>query len=129
MRTLRELAVALLFLAVLATTPGCLLVAVAAGATGAAYVSGDLEAKLEADPPHVVKAATSALQELEVELQGEPDATAVDGHVVGRTALQKKVDIAVKRESETTSKIWIRINTFGDEDLSRQILEKIRSKL
>ena len=108
--------------------PGCILVAVAAGAAGAAYVNGDLEATLEASPEKVVHASEAALKEMDVSVQSS-DATAIDGRVVGRTALNKKVEITVKRETDRTSKISIRIDTFGDESLSRQIYEKIKAKL
>jgi hypothetical protein len=107
---------------------GCVLVAVGAGAAGVAYVNGEFEAVLDAGPPRVVDAAAAALEEMEVEIQ-PPERSALDGRVVGRTALGKKVEITVKRQTETTSKLWIRIDTFGDEDLSRQIYERIRAKL
>ncbi len=108
--------------------PGCVVVAVAAGAAGVAYVNGDLEATLEATPPRVVDATEAALKELDVEIEPS-ERSGVDGRVVGRTALSRKVDVTVKRETETTSKLWIRIDTFGDQSLSRQILEKIRAHL
>jgi hypothetical protein len=55
--------------------------------------------------------------------------SSVDGKVSARTALDKKIAITVERESEQRSKIGIRVDAFGDEDLSRQIFEKIKSKL
>jgi hypothetical protein len=115
-------------LAVLALLPGCLAGAVAAGAVTAAYVGGDLEAHLEGSPKRIVEASEAALEDMEVRVVSS-DASGVDGKVVGRTALDKKVEITVGRETDTTSKISIRIDTFGDEKLSRQILDKIRAKL
>ena len=118
----------LLATALLPLLQGCVVVAVAAGAAGVAYVNGDLEATLEASPPRIVDASVKVLEEMEVEVQSS-DKSGIDGRTVGRTALNKKVDIAVKRETDTTSKVVIRIDTFGDESLSRQILEKIRTNL
>ncbi len=118
MRAYRQCVVSTSSLVFLALLPGCLAVAVAAGAAGVAYVDGDLEAKLDATPQ----------KDMNVPIKSK-EATAIDGKLVGRTALEKKVEITVQRETETTSKISIRIDTFGDESLSRQILEKIKSKL
>ena len=49
--------------------------------------------------------------------------------VLGRMATDKKVTVTVKSEGEKTSRISIRIGTFGDKDLSQQILNKIKSNL
>jgi phage tail sheath gpL-like len=129
MRTLGKMLVVALSLGSLTMLPGCILVAAAAvGAAGAAYVNGDLEARLDASPQKIVQASESALKDMEIPVLSH-DSTSVDGKVVARTALGKKVDITVKRDGDTSSKISIRIDTFGDEALSRQILEKIKSKL
>jgi hypothetical protein len=128
MRTLDKIVISGLSVLVLSMLPGCLLVAVAAGVGVAAYVNGDLEATLDGTPQKIVKASDSALKDMDVrDVSG--DATSVDGKVIGHTALNKKVEITVKRETDTTSKISIRIDNFGDEALSRQILDKIKSKL
>jgi len=128
MRAYRPFVVSTSSLVFLALLPGCLAVAVAAGAAGVAYVDGDLEAELDATPQRVIQASEAALKDMNVPIKSK-EATAIDGKLVGRTALEKKVEITVQRETETTSKISIRIDTFGDESLSRQILERIKSKL
>jgi hypothetical protein len=128
MRSSRALLAPAALIAAALVLQGCVVVAVAAGAAGVAYVNGDLEATLEATPPRVVDATEAVLKEMDVEIEA-PERSGVDGRVVGRTALSRKVDVTVKRDTETTSKLWIRIDTFGDESLSRQILEKIRAHL
>jgi hypothetical protein len=128
MRALCKIVPSVLILAAFSMLPACVAVAVAAGAAGIAYVNGDLEAKLVATPQRVIQASEAALKDMEVPIVSK-DASAVDGKLIGRTALKKKVEITVQRETETTSKISIRIDTFGDESLSRQILAKIQAKL
>jgi hypothetical protein len=128
MRTFERFVIPGLTLAVLAALPGCLVGAAAAGVAAAAYVNGDLEAHLDGTPERIVQASEAALKDMAVRVVSS-DASGVDGKVVGRTALDKKVEITVRRETDTTSKISIRIDTFGDEELSRQILDKIRTKL
>ena len=128
MKTRTALVALAALLGAAATLEGCVVVAVGAGAAGVAYLNGDFEATLDATPPRVVDATEAALKEMEVEIQ-PPERSGIDGRVVGRTALNRKVEVIVKRETDATSKVWIRIDTFGDEPLSRQILEKIKAHL
>jgi CRISPR/Cas system-associated protein Csm6 len=106
-------------------------VVVAAGAAGAGavyYVKGEFSATLDATPGQVVTASEKALKEMSISVLSS-SSSSVDGKVSARTALDKKIAITVERESEQRSKIGIRVDAFGDEDLSRQIFEKIKSKL
>jgi len=93
-----------------------------------AYVGGDLEGRLDASPQRVVQASEAAFEEMDIRLISA-DATGIDGKVIGRTALDKKIEITARRDADTSCKVSIRVDTFGDEALSRQIFEKIRSKL
>lgn len=127
MRTVSILALCGSALALSAALPACAELARPA-ASGVAFVNGDLQAVLEGSPEEIVSASLGALKELEVPIVSK-ETSAVDGKLVGRTALQRKIDITVRRETETASKVSIRVDTFGDEAFSRQILDKIRSKL
>lgn len=114
---------------ILVTQSGCLLAAAAAG-TGAtvAYVKGDLEADLDARPEAVVSATKAALQDMGFVVM-RSSASSVDGRVFARTAQDKKINVDVESISEGTSRVSIRVETFGNEALSRQILDKIQEKL
>jgi len=129
MRNLERHLVLALSITALSALPGCLAVAAAAaGAAGVAYVNGDLEGRLEATPQEVVEASEGALEEMDIKIISVA-ASGIDGKVVGRTALDKKIDITVKRDDDTGSTISIRVDTFGDEALSRQIFEKTQARL
>ena len=129
MKTIAKTAAILLSVGALSGLPGCLLVAgTAAGVGAAAYVGGDLEGRLEASPQRVVQASETALEEMDIKVISA-DATGIDGKVIGRTALDKRIEITADRDGDTSSKISIRVDTFGDESLSRQIFEKIKTKL
>lgn len=54
---------------------------------------------------------------------------AVQGQFTARNATDTKIEINLKKVSKHTTEIRIRVGTFGDESLSRLILEKIRSHL
>ena len=122
----------LLSLAALGMMPllsGCLLAAAgAAGAATVAYVGGEIKTTLQAAPPQVVAATDTAFKQMSI-VAVSSDSTAVDGLVEGRTATDKKITVTVKSEGDKASRVGIRVGTFGDEALSRQILDKIKSNL
>lgn len=109
--------------------PGCIAVAgAAAGGAGVAYAMGEFEATVEGSPKETVQAARRALDDLDIHLVAS-DSTSVDGRVEGRTALDKKVVIAVTRVDDERSKVEIRVGTWGDEALSRRVYERIVERL
>ena len=120
-------------LAVLAVVPfaasGCVAAAAAgAGAAGYAWYKGEFEATLDGSPPQVTKAAKAALEDYEMR-DVQSTATELDGKVTATSALDKEVTVKVKRKSEGISTIGIRVGTWGDEELSRTLYEKIKARL
>jgi hypothetical protein len=128
MRTRFQIATLSLALFATAGLSGCLAVAAGAGAAGAVYVMGSLDSTLPGNPEAVVDASEGALKDTDIHVLSK-DATGIDGSVVGRTALDTKVEITVKKHDEKSSKISIRVGTFGDKELSQQIYDKIKAKL
>jgi hypothetical protein len=120
---------ALVSLAALPWLSGC--VVVAAGAVGAgavAYVRGSLESSLEANLDTAYAATQRALAQLEF-AKIEQSRSGVDARLVHRTALDKKVEIKLKKVTERLTKIEIRVGVVGDQELSLTLLDKIRSEL
>lgn len=120
---------ALLALAALPLLNGC--VVVAAGAVGAgavAYVRGELEASLEANLDTAYAAAQRALARLEF-AKIEQSRSGVDARLVHRTALDKKVEIKLKKVTDRLTKIEIRVGVVGDQELSLTLLDQIRAEL
>jgi hypothetical protein len=127
-RTLR-LAAALLVVAALPWLTGC--VVVAAGAVGAgavAYVRGELESSVEADLDTAYAAAQRALEKLEF-ARIEQRKSGLDAQLVHRTALDKRVEIKLKKITDRLTKIEIRVGIVGDQELSLTLLDKIRAEL
>lgn len=128
MKTLLKISALSFALASVIGLSGCLVVAAGAGAAGAAYVMGDLEATVNGTPQKVVEASKGVLEEKELrDVHG--DATGVDGSASARMASDTKIEITVKRQDEKTCKLSIRVGTFGDEKLSQDLLDRIRAKL
>jgi Protein of unknown function (DUF3568) len=118
--------------AALSMASGCFVAAVgAAGAAGAgtvAYVRGELEAHVGHPFEAVANAADNAVVQLQFAKISEAR-DAFSAKIVARTAEDKKVEIAVERESDNLTKVTIRIGTFGDEEKSRAFLEEMKARL
>lgn len=114
---------------VLLGTSGCVAV-VAAGAAGAgvAWVRGALETNLEAGLDEAYAAAQEAIAQLELAKISEKK-SALDAALLARTALDKRIEIVLKRVGPKTTHVSIRVGVFGDEALSLTVLERMRAAL
>ncbi|MFA5258077.1 MAG: DUF3568 family protein [Opitutales bacterium] len=109
---------------------GCVAV-LAAGAAGSAvaYVKGALTATLP-DPLSEVQSAVKKVIRTDMKftlISAKEDAAGAEYEA--RTARDEKVVIQLDRDTDKTTKISIRVGVFGDEDVSRQILEAIKTRL
>lgn len=120
---------ALLLVTPIVWTSGCL--AVAAGAAGAgtvAYIRGQLEASVSHNIDAVDRAANRAAEQLRFAKINE-SADALTRVITLRTAEDKKIEVKISRSTDTLTQIRIRVGVFGDEALSRLLLEKIQANL
>jgi hypothetical protein len=111
-------------------TSGCALFLVGAGvAIGAgtvAYTEGELRAADEVGYEKAWAAANSAMHELQFQVTGVKR-DALMGRIDAKRPDDTKISIKVKSQTEKVTEYRIRVGTFGDEHLSRVILDKIRS--
>jgi hypothetical protein len=132
-RTSLKFALRLIAVVVLASMlPGCLLVAVGAGAGaaagGVAYYMGELKSNERATPPEVVAAAKTALENMYIVIVSS-NSDELTGEVIGRTSADDRIRVAVEYKSNGLSEVAIRVGTFGDEEMSRRILNDIEKAL
>jgi hypothetical protein len=113
---------------VLAALAGCVLAAAGAGVGAVAYARGELEASLAGDYDTVVEAARGAVADLEFARISETK-DALKAVLVSRTAMDKKVEIALANSGKKLTSIKIRVGILGDEQLSLAILDKIKARL
>ncbi len=110
---------------------GCTAVLVGGAAAGgvgvAAYVMGDLEAVEEVPLDKAWGASKAAIDELAFTPVSDTK-DEVSAKLVTRTASDRKVTIALKRQTDELTKISIRVGVWGDEALSLKILESIREQ-
>lgn len=125
----RSIALASLLLASTTLLSGCLVVAAAgAGAGTYAYVTGELSSVEQASVDKVWSATQSAVKDLQFTVK-EQSKDALQGRLVAEQADKTDITIKVERESETLTKVRIRVGVFGDEATSRIIMDKIKSKM
>jgi hypothetical protein len=124
--------VTLLAVVFLAFCNGCALLVVggaaAAGAGAVYYIDGELKDTESASLDAVHAATLAGLRDMQYAVVS--DAKDInDAKVLARTATDTKVQILLAKQSAAVTEIRIRVGTFGDEQLSRQILEKIKTHL
>ena len=124
----QQILVAIWLAVSLSALSGCILAAAGAGAGAVAYVRGDLEANLDNEYQKVVDAAHTAVGDLEFARVSE-NKDALKAVLISLTALDKKVEITITKSANHLTNIKIRIGVFGDEVMSRTILDKIKSRL
>lgn len=101
---------------------------VAAGAGTVAYLKGELKSLEDANIDRVWRATEGAVNELNFIVTNKVK-DAVSAKLDALTAVNKSVHITLKRKTDSLTEITIRIGTFGNEQLSRLILEKIQKRL
>ncbi len=113
----------------LGLTSGCVVVAAgAAGAGAVAWVRGELDATLGNSFDDVSRATSRALEQLQLAKISETK-SALDAQFIARTGQDKRIQIRLDRTTDTLTRVRVRVGTFGDETLSRAILDKIRANL
>lgn len=125
----RRIAVALVLgSTVLLTFSGCIAVAAGAAGAGVAWVRGALEVTVDANLDRTYAAAQAAVRSLEFAPISEKK-SGVDASVLARTALDKRVEIVLKRTGDKSTHVSIRVGVFGDEAMSVTILERLKREL
>jgi hypothetical protein len=129
MNGMRGLAVVVLMGGLALSQGGCL-IAAAAGAAGGtiAYVKGDLEGAVDGSVGQTVAAAKAAFEEMGMPVLSSYVAGS-EGEVHARVGSDNKAKVKVTMLGEKSSKVNVRVGTFGDESLSREIYDKIKAKV
>jgi hypothetical protein len=132
MKIKSQIIIPVLLLATLAFGNGCALVliggAAAAGAGAVYYIDGELKDTEPRALDAVHAASAAALRDLQFVIISDTQ-DAISAKLLARTATDRKIQITLTKQSPAATEIRIRVGTFGDESLSRQILEKIKNHL
>jgi hypothetical protein len=108
---------------------GCAAVAVGAGAASAvAWYKGELKASLTESVPAVNRATAKAIRKLGLfEISAKTDE--LTGSFTVRNAKDDKIAVIVEQGDAGITIVRIRVGVFGNEALSRSILDAIKENL
>jgi hypothetical protein len=124
--------IAMLLASLLAFVSGCALfvvgAAAGAGVAGYAYVNGEEKTTESASLNRTWNATLEAMKDLEFPVTSQTK-DALEANLTARNASNANISIKLKNLSNTSTEIRIRVGTFGDEALSRTILNEINSRL
>ena len=119
---------AILLVAAIVSVSGCIVAAVGAGAGTVAYVRGDMETVESASIDSVYRAVEKAVDKLGL-TGAEKTKDELTAKITARDAEDKKIIIRLTSTGRMSTKLSIRIGTFGDEIKSRRIYEEIKKYL
>ena len=95
---------------------------------GATYFQGELRALLPAPLPRVEKIVAEVMEELDfVAIDSVSDK--LKGEVHARMADGKAVKVEIEAEDFESTEVRIRVGTFGDQSISRQIYKHIQRRI
>ena len=121
---------AVLMAAALPLGSGCALFliggAAAAGAGTVAYVNGELKETEGVAYDTACDATLAAMNDMQYAVVDKSKGS-LTTKIIARTSGDKKIQVTLNKQSASVTEISIRVGTFGDESLSRQILDKIKS--
>jgi hypothetical protein len=89
---------------------------------------GSYTTMIDSSPDKVTVAAQKAANDLNL-LNVIGNGTAVDGRVTAKDAQGDDVTIDIEQAGQNVSQVKIRIGVTGDESISKQLVDRIRSHL
>lgn len=112
-------------------TSGCLAIAVGAGAAGTvAYIAGDMDTEEPYSIEETYVASRQAADKLGLNvIEGESGKDALSARVVARDVADKRISIRLKAINSCSTKLSIRVGTFGDDTKTHLIYNTIRENL
>jgi hypothetical protein len=111
---------------------GCAVVLIGSGAIAGAglvaYAKGELSAIEEVSFPRAWAAAQAAMDDLDLTIVSRQRGE-VSAKLVARGGDNRRVTVSLERQVGDLTEIRVRVGIFGEESLSRLVLEKIRQRL
>ena len=125
----RRIILALLLCCAAVACQGCVAAAVGVGAAGTmAYMKGDFKAVEAEHIDTVFAAAKNAVEDLDLTFNEERK-DALTATIIAHDVQNDRVSIRLKRTTDKTTQIAIRVGTFGSQTKAQVIYQKIRENL
>jgi hypothetical protein len=117
-----------LFATMIAGTALCMLNACSTDQPGATNTLGSYSTNIAAAPDKVTTAAQKACEDLKL-ANINSTGTTVDGKVTAQTAQGQDVTIDIAQAGDQVSSVTIRVGTTGDQAVSKELADHIKSHL
>ena len=88
-----------------------------------------IDTEVVAPPEAVVNAAKQAIQQHEGLVLISSRASALDGHVTGRTARDESVDVFVNSRTDRVTHLRVRVGGSQNQSIALDILDRIRQQV
>ena len=95
---------------------------------GATNTLGSYSVMIDGPPDKVTNAAKKAADDLKL-TEIVANGTTIDGKVTAKTAQGDAVTIDIAQAGENVSKVTIRVGVTGDDAVSKQLVDRIKSHL
>ena len=107
---------------------GCLLLVAGGAVAGTAFALGKLESLVDGNLKKVDTATSKALQEMKF-TKVKHAITDIDALHTYKGPKDQNIFIELEKLTDKTTKVFIKVGTFGDEKMSVTILESIKENL
>jgi hypothetical protein len=97
-------------------------------ASGVRNVAGSYSTIVDVTPDKATIASRKAVEDLKLN-DIASSGTMFDGKVTCRTAQDSEITISIEKVGEKASRVTVRVGATGDEQMSRQILDKVNSNV
>jgi len=119
---------AYLFISVLSLGAMMINLGCSTDSTGGTEALGSYSTMIDSTPDKVTTAAQKAAADMKLQ-NIQANGTKVDGYVTAQTAQGDDVRIDIAQAGDNVSKVTIRVGTTGDEAISKQLADGIKSHL
>jgi hypothetical protein len=111
------------------TQAGCLVAAAAgAGAGVYAYTQGELSANLDASVKDLGEATLKVFSDMKAAVYENVN-EGVKWRIHARTATDHRVEVEIAKITDNASKVKIRVDNFGDEATSNDVMSRLEAKI
>lgn len=105
---------------------GCVVAALGAGAGTVVYVRGEVESYWDTDVQDLYDASLKAMDDLKLYVVSR-EHDALSANIVARNSSDQKITIKIDGSNREAVKVTIRVGFWGDETLSRTIVDRINA--
>jgi hypothetical protein len=124
---MRRIALIMMLALVAVGAAGCVVAALGAASAGTVvYVRGEVESYWDTDVQDLYDASLKAMDDLKLYVVSQQH-DALSANIVARNSSDQKITVKIDGSNREAVKVTIRVGFWGDETLSRAIVDRINA--